>query len=65
MMFDYFVAVLGLSAVCILWVLVQRWHARGCPGSPGGDVTCGACEHPCPESNSPSEAGQRPASMEE
>ncbi|MCB1008345.1 MAG: hypothetical protein KDB94_05550 [Acidobacteria bacterium] len=37
------VAILALSAVCALWVLVQRWAVRLDPGNPGVVRECGGC----------------------
>lgn len=37
------VAIAALSAVCALWVLVQRWASRVDPANPGVARECGGC----------------------
>lgn len=36
-------AVLGLGALCGLWVVFQRWIARMDPGQRGVEGGCGTC----------------------
>lgn len=36
-------AVLGLSVLCGLWVLFQRWVAVQAPEMPGVEDRCGSC----------------------
>ena len=47
MMLNYILAVLGLSFLAGLWALVQLWHGRVNPESPGMERSCGSCEHSC------------------
>ena len=41
-MLQHAVAVLGLGALCGLWIVVQRWVARQDPGQPGVEG-CKSC----------------------
>jgi hypothetical protein len=42
-MAQYILAVLGLSALCGAWVVVQRWIAKHDPGQPGVEGKCASC----------------------
>lgn len=46
-MWGYVLSVLGLSVLCGLWVVFQRWIARLDPGAPGVEGRCGNCGQVC------------------
>lgn len=58
-MWTHVAAVLGLSVLCGLWVVFQRWLARKDPGLPGIEDGCGSCHRTECDERVP---GGRPAS---
>jgi len=43
-MLGYLFSLIGLTALCALWVVFQLWLKRQEPNHPGLNVGCGACK---------------------
>ena len=47
---NYIIALFSLSALCVLWVILQRWLAKADKDYKGYTAGCGGCSRSCGES---------------
>ncbi len=46
-MLSYLLAILGLAAMCAIWMMVQLWIANDDPNRANSGMCCGACTSDC------------------